>query len=301
MPISEAQLDTWAKQGATGQFTATYETLRTHLTSTQAPYASREFTIFLQGSYKNDTNIYADSDVDIVVRLDQTFYSDLQFLPTEDHAAYNSGRSDAAYSLNQFKADVMAWLQQRYGDDVKPGKKAILVKGNGTRRDADVLVCAILRRFHRYKSAQDQKYTDGICFFLPDGTRIDNFPIQHHDNCTTKHQGTRQWFKPTVRVYKNLRNAMIEKGHIADDLAPSYFVEGLLYNCDAGRFGGTSQQNFKDTLDWLYAADRSKFVCANEMFFLCHPSSPVTWRAEKCSEFLTRALEYWNSSGVKWT
>jgi hypothetical protein len=72
---------------------------------------------------------------------------------------------------------------------------------------------------------------EGICFFRSDGTRIDNFPMQHSDNCTEKHKDTRNWFKHTVRVYKNLRNTMIEKKSIQDGLAPSYFLEGLLYQC----------------------------------------------------------------------
>ena len=33
-----------------------------------APYAGKAYDTFLQGSYANDTNIYADSDVDIVIR-----------------------------------------------------------------------------------------------------------------------------------------------------------------------------------------------------------------------------------------
>lgn len=33
------------------------------------------FKVFLQGSYGNDTNIYAESDVDIAIRLDNCFGS----------------------------------------------------------------------------------------------------------------------------------------------------------------------------------------------------------------------------------
>ena len=60
------------------------------------------------------------------------------------------------------------------------------------------------------------------------------------------------------------------------------------------RFGGTEQQNFRDTLEWLWKADRSKFSCANDLYYLFHPTSPVTWRAEKCEKFLSKAIDYWN-------
>lgn len=296
MAISDAQLGTWSKQGPTQQFTDTYDTLKNVLADPKAPYCSRDYSIFLQGSYKNDTNVYGDSDVDVVVRLNQTFYTDLDQLSEEDKTLWNSARSDADYSLSQFKSDVLSWLRTKYGADANPGSKAILIKGSGTRRDADVLVCAKLRRYHRFKNWTDQKYTEGICFFRSDGTRIDNFPTQHSENATQKHQDTKSWFKHTVRIYKNLRNKLIQDHAIEDGLAPSYFLEGLLYNVPAGRFGGSEQQNFKDTLDWLNGADRSKFLCANEQYYLFHPTSPVTWRSEKCSQFLNAATDRWNAA-----
>ena len=224
------------------------------------------------------------------------FYTDLDQLPPEDKAAWNTARSDAKYSLQQFKTEVIALLTQKYGSDLNVGTKAIFIKGNGTRRDADVLVCAILRRYHRFKNWQDQRFTEGIRFFRPDGTYIDNFPILHSDNCTKKHQDTTKWFKHTARIYKNLRNTMIEKKVIVDGLAPSYFLEGLLYNIPNSQFGGTETQNFCNTINWLNKTDRSKFVCANGMFYLFHDTSPVTWRAENCSKFLRAAIDYYNAA-----
>jgi hypothetical protein len=293
--ISEDQLKTWAKQGPTAQFTATYETVKNCLNDSNSPYYPKDFSIFLQGSYKNDSNVYGDSDVDVVIRLNQTFYTDLSNLPEEDKKLWNAARSDASYTLEQFKKDVTGWLVKKYGGDVQAGKKAIYIKGNGNRRNADVLVCCKHRRYIRFKGWDDQSYHEGISF-NSSGTRIDNFPAQHSDNCTKKHQDSKNWFKHTVRIYKNLRNTMVEKEMIEDGLAPSYFLEGLLWNVPIDRFGGTEQQNFRDTLDWLWKADRSKFVCANDLYYLCHPNSLVTWRSEKCEQFLSKAIDYWNAA-----
>ncbi len=69
MAIAERQLETWAKEGSTGQFTGTYNTMRGHLLDASAPYPIANTEVFLQGSYGNDTNVYADSDVDIVLNL----------------------------------------------------------------------------------------------------------------------------------------------------------------------------------------------------------------------------------------
>lgn len=294
MSISENQLETWSHQGQTGQFTTTYQTLKNVLHNGNAPYAGRSFETFLQGSYANDTNVYADSDVDVVLKTDEVYYSDTSNLSEDDKKSFEKGWIAATYTLDDFKREVIDWLRLQYGNSVNIGSKAIRINGNGSRRDADVIVCAEFRRYHQFKASYNQSYESGICFFLPSGTRIENFPKQHSANCTTKHQGTNHWFKPTVRVYKNLRNRMIQDGTLADGVAPSYFLEGLLYNVVADRFGGTQIANFTDTLNWIVAADRSKFVCANEQFYLLNDYSPVTWTVAKCNTFLNAALDYWN-------
>jgi hypothetical protein len=237
------------------------------------------------------SNVYGDSDVDVVIRLDSVFYTDLSYLSEEDKTAYNAQRTDATYSLRDFKKEVTQWLEQKYGLFVSSGSKAISVTGVGSRRNADILVAVELRRYHKFKSLSDQSYHKGICFFESDGTRIDNFPTQHSDNCTTKHQATKRWFKHTVRIFKNMRNKLIEDGRIEDGLAPSYFLEGLLYNVPIDRFGGGHSANFNDVLNWLVEADWSKFECANELYYLFHATSPVTWRKEHCDKFLTAAQD----------
>jgi len=292
MAISEDQLATWSKQGPTGQFTSTYETLRLVLNDTSSPYYWKDFAIFLQGSYKNETNVYGDSDVDVVIRLDSTYYTDLYFLNEEEKARYNANRSAADYSLSDFKASVQEWLVKKFGSDVEPGTKAIYIKGNDSRRDADVLVCAKLRRYYSYPATGTPSYVEGICFWPTNGgDRIENYPEIHSTNCTKKHQDTKTWFKHTARIFKNLRNTMITKGQIKDGLAPSYFIEGMLYNVPNVQFGGSEQLNFKDVLNWLLAADRRTFVCANEQFKLLGNAN-VTWPAANCTAFLDAVKKY---------
>src|SRR5712672_3124766 len=113
MTISETQLDTWSKPGQSGQFTSTYETLEKVLNDSTSPYYPKDFKIFLQGSYKNDTNVYGDSDVDVVIRLDEIFYTDLYFLNEEEKARYNTQRSPGTYTLDEFKTSVVSWLTKQ--------------------------------------------------------------------------------------------------------------------------------------------------------------------------------------------
>lgn len=296
MPISESQLETWSRQGSVTQSAATYQTLRSALERSDAPYANRSYTTFLQGSYGNDTNIYADSDVDIVMRLDSVYYDDTSELSASDLAAYRTDFSPATYSWREFRNEVTAHLTKIYGSAVTPGKKAIAVAGNGSRRDADVLPAAEFRRYFAYSASWSQRYAEGICFWLPDGTRIINYPKLHSANCTSKHQRTGSRFKPTVRIVKNWRNAMIAQQRIRDDLAPSYFIEGMLYNVPDIQFGTNWSTTIVNVVNWLISCDRSKLVCANEQYFLLHPSDPVTWRAEKFEAFLNAMIDSWNAS-----
>jgi hypothetical protein len=295
MGIPESQFVTWAKQGAIQQSRDTYATIKNALEANGAPYAGKSFTPFLQGSYGNDTNIYADSDVDMVMRLDSVFYHDLRNLPASDQSAFLSSKTDATYGISDFKKDVTAQLTSKFGADVKPGTKAIFIKGNGSRRDVDVLVCVELRKFTKFAGWSNQAYVEGICFFLQDGTRIDNFPKQHSENCTAKHQATNKWFKPTVRVLKNMRNHIIDSGLIKEGLAPSYYLEGLLYNVPNDKFGGSYADTLADSLNWILQADRNKFVCANEQFYLLREGSPMTWREANCTTFLNAAAGLWNN------
>ena len=67
MPIPESQLETWSHQGSITQSSSTYNTIKSVLEDSTTPYAGRNFKVFLQGSYGNDTNIYAESDVEKIV------------------------------------------------------------------------------------------------------------------------------------------------------------------------------------------------------------------------------------------
>jgi hypothetical protein len=191
MAISEAQLEIWAKQGPTAQFTATYDMLSGALNDSSSPYYLKDFKVFLHGSYKNDTNVYGDSDVDVVIRLDEIFYTDLYFLSDEEKKRYDAQRSPGDYSLDDFKTGVLGWLTKKYGSDVQPGNKAVFIKGSGARRNADVLICAKLRRYYSFPQYGSPAYVDGICFWPSGGgDRIENFPERHSENCTAKHQDT---------------------------------------------------------------------------------------------------------------
>lgn len=294
MGIPESQLETWSHQGSVQQSSTTYNTIKNALEAAGSPYAGKNYEVFLQGSYGNDTNIYAESDVDIVIKLNDCFHHDLNGLPGDQIEAFKTAYSDATYTSVEFKNDVLSVLKAKYGNDAHPGKKAINIAANGNRRKADVIAAVQYRRYSKFLSISDQNYGEGICFFNSSGERISNYPKQHSNNCTTKHQNTQKRFKPMARVLKNLREKLISEEMIASGVAPSYYLEGLLYNVPDGLFDTRYEDCFVKSIDWICESDRSKFVCANEQYYLLREGSAVTWRAAKCDEFLAAAKELWD-------
>src|SRR3989339_1948869 len=230
MGIPESQLKVWSHQGSITQSATTYSVIKNALEATSTAYHGKNYKVFLQGSYGNDTNIYAESDVDVVIRLDDVYYSDVTQLSLEDKEAYDQAFTPATYSYDEYKKDVLKALTDRFGSDVKAGDKAIAVAANGSRRKADVIAAMQFRRYWKFKSTYDTNYDEGICFFNGAGERIANYPKQHSENLTMKHQGSNLWLKPMVRVLKNLRSKLVADGALKAGVAPSYYLEGLLYN-----------------------------------------------------------------------
>jgi len=294
MAIPESQLDTWSHQGSTTQSSNTYNTIKSVLEASTTPYAGKNFEVFLQGSYGNDTNIYAESDVDIVIRLDDCFQSDLSGLTEEEKAAHKSAFVDATYTHVDFKRDVLSVLREQYGAAVKAGDKAIAINASGSRRKADVIVAIQFRQYFKFRSSNDSGYVEGICFWNGKGERIANYPKQHSANMTTKHQSTSKWLKPMARVFKNMRSRMVDDGLIKAGIAPSYYIECLLYNVPNDNLTSRYQNCVVNTLNWYRQEDsKTDLVCANEQYYLLH-GHHACWTQSNCDAFVDAAVKLWN-------
>lgn len=296
MTIPLAQFETWAKQGAATTSKDTYATVKAALEDANATYTNRNFKVFLQGSYGNDTNIWAESDVDVVIRYDGAFYHDIEQRPANEQAAFHAAfPNDGTYSYDDFKEHVRKALRAKFGDSVKPGTKAIRIDAKGNRRNADVIVAFEFRRYHKFNASYDENHDTGMCFFLSDNTRVANYPDQHSENLTTKHQATGNKLKPMIRIFKNARSKMVEDGLIADGTAPSYYIEGLLYNVPNSQFVGDYQDIFLNILKWLYETkDKTNFVTANEQYYLLRDNSHTCWAIADGQNFINAATTLWN-------
>lgn len=297
MPIPENQLEIWSHQGAMTTSRDTYATVKRALENPNTGYAGRNVNVFLQGSYGNDTNIYTESDVDIVICYTDAFYHDTNLLSAEQNTLFKSLLGGTlTYTHISFKADVQAALVAAFGASVQPPKKAIKINAKGNRRSADVVVAFEHRSYYEFNGRFDQNFFRGISFVAADNNRIDNFPLYHSSNLTQKHQDTGNKFKRAIRIFKNMRSKAIERKFLDEGDAPSYFVEGLLYNVPNEKFAGNLSTMVYEILNWLHnTTDRSGFVCANERHYLLRDSIPVCWPKASGAKFISAAIRLWNN------
>lgn len=286
MSISESQLETWAKQGSISRAKSTADSVKNALNFYYDWPENIEFQVYLQGSYKNSTNIRGDSDVDVVAQFNSTFHNNLL-----DHQKEFLGLTTAPYQWEAYRADVLKALISYYGaDQIAEGNKTLKVKAASNRLPADVIACV---QYRKYNSVSHYDYVEGICFWTRDESRqIINYPKIHYRNGVSKHENTNEWYKPVVRMFKNMRN------HFPNDNTPSYFLECLIYNVPDSKFGKSYQDSFIEIIRWLMQCDdqiMSEFVCQNEQQKL-FGDSPEQWNVPQAREFIKNAISLWIKS-----
>ena len=237
MAIPENQLNSWSHLGAQVGSQRTYESIRNALARHVWPADMGSPSVYLQGSYRNHTNIAGDSDVDVVVETSRVFYENLT--PEERRRrGFRPGR----FTWEDFRDEVYSALASHYSEGrVRLGNKCIRVGGAGNRLDADVVPCCEYRAYGR------EGYAKGITFWTQTGTRVVNYPQLHYQNGTRKNQACGENYKPMIRVFKSARNA-------AGSDFPSYFLECLLYNVSPLRYSGTLGGMFHGILAELHAS-----------------------------------------------
>ncbi|MBM4056236.1 MAG: nucleotidyltransferase [Planctomycetes bacterium] len=282
MAISESQLETWSHQGAITTAKATADSIKNALNTYNNWSDGIDFEVYLQGSYKNDTNIRGDSDVDVVAQLNSAFYSNLP-----DEQKRHLGLSSASYGWSDFRVDVLKALKDYYGQSsITEGNKSLKIKANNGRLSADVVVSA---QYRKYKSVDNYDYVEGMCFWSRnDNQQIINYPKDHYDNGVSKHQNSNKWYKPTVRMFKNIRD------YISGDSTPSYFLECMLYNVPNANFGTSYQDTFCNIVNCLNKADLDKFVCQNGQSKL-FGMTPEQWDTKQAREFINNLIALWNN------
>ena len=293
MGIPESQLITWSKQGAITTAKNSHEVVERAL---RRHGPSVDYEVYLQGSYKNSTNIDGDSDVDVVAQLNSTFYPDLSLLDLGQRAAFQRRYpGSAGYTWEHFRRDVLAALRQGFGyNSVKEGNKCLTVAGGNGRLPCDVVPCLEYRLYRSYTGIGPGSWIPGIAFWARDGRQIVNFPKPHYENGVAKQKSTSEWFKPVVRVFKNARNAAVRRRYLVEDTAPSYFLEGFVHSVPHGQFGQSYASSFCSIVDWWSRADLPQLFCQNGVTRL-FGGTPEQWSETSAKQFIGAVASVWNN------
>uniref|UniRef100_E6Q5P5 cGAS/DncV-like nucleotidyltransferase C-terminal helical domain-containing protein n=1 Tax=mine drainage metagenome TaxID=410659 RepID=E6Q5P5_9ZZZZ len=301
MAIPEKQLDTWANVGAEKAASDTYSSIKA---AVDADSALKEFDykVYLQGSYRNSTNVYGDMDVDVVVESTKSFYYDIDDLTEPQKAEFKQRfPGDSEYTFVRFRTAVEKALASYYSTDlVTHRNKCILVTGKSGRLDADVVPCVQYRDYRKNSAPKLPDPYQGIVLFTRDANRkIVNYPIAHYDNGVTKNKTSSEHFKPAVRIFKNLRNHCVANDLISADKASSYFVGCLIYNAPNESFKKSNHDTVLAILQWLHDLTDEQFdklVCQNELFYLVR-DEPGLWKPGDAKVFRNAAIKAWNDWG----
>ena len=222
-------------------------------------------TIFIQGSYANDTCIAYESDVDIaIIRYDihdSLFDSDF-------NQPYCTHKNEA----DSLKNRIRRALEHKF-PRVAGGNKSIKIPGNRDRMNTDVVPCIELIYYPNSDHDDFRTRFTGTVIYADNGKTIVNFPRLHILNAKAKEIDTGGKFKKMVRIAKIMRFLM-ETLHKSAQEISSFEIESLLYNVPNEVYSEFSFNNkyiFRAIIDFLHSnRDNVKyFYEVNGMKPLC--------------------------------
>ncbi len=295
MPISETQLNTWANLGSTGSATALYDRIKRALDNDATVYSHRP-DVFLQGSYRNSTNIHGESDVDVLVMLSETYRPEYGSLTALERQRLEDASINASYQLSDFRRDVANAIRSAFPyHQVTEGGKSIKIPRTANNIPADVVPCLEYRLYQSsFGLLANPSYIPGIWLW---DTKLNmgvvSFPKRHYDNGVTRQAQTGDWYKATVRMFKNARCWLEDHHAMVTGTASSFQIECLLYNVPVNLFGTSCQGTFVNVLNWLNKADMSQFTCQNGVQSLFGEGRWTTDKARAYCNALTKMYLEW--------
>ncbi len=276
-------LEKWSKPGKSENSKNTYEAFRKIIFDR----CGNNLDVFLQGSYSNSTHVKDNSDIDIVV-------VDPNIMIDKDYYGILHGHN----SLYGWKQVLFNKINGAQNFNLKVENKTIKYDGNNNYVPADIVPCG------KYKGMISGSPVGTILYDSRKGKFFINYPKQHYDNGTKKSDETNGNFKKTVRMFKNARNRAVSKNLISSEgIAPSYFLECLIYNVPNSNFTGNESEVFFKVIKWLYTNKQQldKLKCQNGLQNLFgYDLSNVTynkWNIQEAILFIDGIAKLWDNWG----
>lgn len=251
---------------------------------------SRNAVAFVQGFYRNNTNVRRESDVDIGVSISGTFFYDLP----EGRSMSDYGIIPSDYTYENFKRDVGEALVEYFGSQaVTRGNKAYDIKASSRQVEADV---APFLKYRRYGLGGN---VDEGFELRPDNLkppRVINWPEQHYTAGSKKNVDTGHRYKGVVRILKTLRYRLLDEGF--EDARPiiGFLTECLVFNVPNHNFGNARiTDDVRQSISYLIAATSDDQISSgmrevSGLKWIFHPDQK--WTRAQAYNFLMTSWRY---------
>ena len=256
---------------------------------------NKNIDVFVQGSYANNTNVRANSDIDVCIMYKDTFYGQYPDGLTREH--YGFTVSDDNFSI--YRRNVIKALISKFGNDnIKQGNKSIKINSNSYHIEADAVPCFQYRNY-RYKNSRNPNiFIEGTKFYAQDEQEVINYPKKHVENGKTKNANTQRRFKRTVRILKKIRYHMIDNNQYIDSGISSFLIECLLWNVPDNIFNNyqSHMDRVKEAIRYLYIQTKDhkqecqKWCEVSEMLYLFNNGKK--WNIDMVNKFLLQVWHY---------
>lgn len=296
MNVTEESMVSWSKgPGETeANKCANAETAVRKAIKADDRLADLDVSVFAQGSYRARTNVRQNSDVDICVRYNSTFFPDYPPGKTKE----DFGNADGTMRFADFKDMVQKALEHYFGKaGVTRGNKAFDVHENTYRIDADVVPTFEHRRYTGKLNADgSHHYLVGVGFNKDDGGLILNWPEQTYNNGVERNTATGRQYKRLIRILKRLRDKMSDESIAIAEKTPSFLIECLVWNADVTAFAkDTYTAMVRHVLADIWNRTRKDEDCTdwgevNELKYLFRSAQP--WTRTGANAFLQAAWDY---------
>jgi hypothetical protein len=302
--ITEDQLSNWTKPAFDNEDQkreATERMIREAIRG-HALLKTLPIEVYAKGSYKNNTNVRRDSDVDVAVEytgiMYPTYHTDVEEAAVDRAQGLGpytgtfrtaSGKTD----IRQFKNAVGDALTAAFGAGaITRHNKVFTVRESSRSLAADVVPCATHKHYWSATS-----WAQGIRLLPDKPTRpgIDNYPQQHYERGVAKNDDTSRRFKCVVRILKNLENQMVKDGTSPE--VASYLIESRVYNAPrtcfmnwstwGGRVRSVLVHGWEDT---EAVECEKRWYEVNHIKYLFHVSQK--WSRDEARSFVHAAWQY---------
>lgn len=260
----------------------------------------RSLHVYTKGSYPNETNVRADSDVDVVVENRRLYFD--EFISPEVEAQSrpdpNITPYEGIWTPERWRAEVENAMRNHFGPSEVDTVGAVAIKVKevpGSRPSADVVPAFEYRRYDRYDRAPSWT-NQGSKIFRKTGGHIVNYPFQQLQNGQAKDRQTYGKYKQFARALKNGENALVKAGLMK--VKPSYLMECLAFNVNNPDLthSGSRSAWFRWALATLHNAlqpdefDHDDWVEPNRLKYLF--GSHQAWNLADARELTQKLWDY---------